>query len=429
MNTQLEKSPQIPKFAVFLAYAYLFIYYTRIQDNIAGLSAVPWVGILFAIFTLWGIVTVAKGEQKYFSQPIALVFWLGLLFAISGIGSVSPVSYKLSFKWVLQTFPQCVALVVVFSASMERLRSLHNFWCLIYLVLAIFTLKNAPWGAGDFTRDPNDACLALGMGVPYLYYALYQSELSKSRRYFYIVTIFLLLSGIIATSSRGGFLGLVAGCGAIWWMTRNRFKTMMYGLIGALILGGVVMSFIPAKYVSEIESISDSENSTRVQRLRLWEIGWEMFKENPIIGVGADSYKYTVHLYQHKTDWWTGHQTSLSGRSVHSVYFQVIPEIGLIGFGIYAYIMFILPLKLLKLVKRLDETIKEQLQIKLFAQSLIASMAVYVVAGAFISVAYYPHIPIWLVLYTLVIMASKKVELSDASGSTVAKRPNPQLRF
>jgi hypothetical protein len=50
-----------------------------------------------------------------------------------------------------------------------------------------------------------------------------------------------------------------------------------------------------------------------------------------------------------------------------------------------------------------------QRQIKLFCQSLIAAMAVYAIAGAFISVAYYPHIPIWLAMYTITLTNIKNV--------------------
>ena len=406
MNAIDKEQSTVPKYAVFLAYTYLFVYYTRLQDNVLGLDAIPWVGVLFLLVTIWGFLQLFMQKENYFAKPIALVFWLGVLFAITGIGAISVVSYSMSIKWILTTFPQCVALVVIFS-SVSALKKLHNFWIVIFLVMALFTLKNAPRGPGDFTNDPNDAALALGMGIPFVFYALYQTNLSIKRRFFYCAVLVIVLTGIIVTSSRGGFLGMVAGLLAIWWMSSNRLKTMMLGLVGMLIAGGLFLSFIPDSYKNEVQSISDTEDSTRVERLRTWEIGWEMFKANPILGIGAGNFANTSHLYQHKTSWWTGNEKSLSGRSAHSLYFQVIPELGLVGVFFYGYIMCVLPLRLLRIVKRFDVTDLKQFQIKLFCQALIASMAAYAVAGVFISVAYYPHIPIWLVMYTIAMYGIK----------------------
>lgn len=399
--------PTAPRYMIFLSYGYLFTYYTRIQDNIPGLNAVPWVGALFLIVTILGAFKIFSHEEKFFSQPVGLVFWLGVLFAITGIGAVSVVSYKLSMKWILQTFPQCVALVVVFS-SMPMLRKLHHFWCVIYLFIAIFTIKNAPKGPGDFTSDPNDACLALGMGIPFAYYALQQANLTRNKRLFYYLCLFLIFAGIVATNSRGGFLGMITGLLAIWWMSKSRVKTMLYAMVGLLLTGGILLSVVPQSYVKDIESINDTEDDTRVERLRTWEIAWIMFKNNPLLGVGAGNFSSTVGHYQHLTSWWTGAQKSLNGRVTHSSHFQVLSELGLVGSIIYGYIMFFVPLKLLKIYKRFDPNDTEQLQLKLFCQSLIASMGVFVIAGAFISVAYYPHVPIWLAMYTIFIIVTKK---------------------
>jgi len=400
---------QVPKYAVFMAFAFLFTYYTRLQDNIPGLNAVPWVGVLSLTFALWGITQILTVKGRFFSTPVALIFWLGVLFGISGIGAVSTVAYQLSLEWIFELFPQCVALVIIFSA-LKQIRALHNLWCLIYLVVALFTIKNAPSGPGDFLRDANDVSLGLGMGIPFVYYALFQPNFTTKRRLFYLAVLLLIFICIILASSRGGFLGVVAGLLAIWWMSRNRIKIMMFGIIGIFVAGSVLISVIPENYVDDMQSINDKSDNTRNERFRSWEIGWEMFKANPFLGVGAGNFPNTVHLYQHKTSWWTGNEKSLSGRVSHSLYFQILPELGLVGILIFGYIIFYLPLKLLKLCKRLDMTEPCQLQIKLLCQALIASMAVYAIAGAFISVAYYPHIPIWLFMYTVVVrVAADKV--------------------
>jgi O-antigen ligase len=150
-----------------------------------------------------------------------------------------------------------------------------------------------------------------------------------------------------------------------------------------------------------MESINDKEDGTRIERFHTWEIGWEMFKDKPIFGVGAGSFANTSHLYEAKTSWYTGHEKSLSGRAAHSLYFQVIPELGIIGICIFAYILFYLPLSLIGRARSLSYENKEERLKKIYLNILITSMAGYVIAGAFISVAYYPHMPMWLIMFSI----------------------------
>ena len=424
MNDLPDHKTNISKYPLVFSCFYLFIYYTRPQDNIPGLDALPWVGVFFLLFTIWGFWLLFTKEKNMFKKPVVLIFWLGVIFGISGIGAISPISFVMSFKWITQTFPQVVVLVVIFSSA-ARLKQLHNFWVFVYFIMAVFTLKNAPLGPGDFTRDPNDAALALGMGVPMVFYALGQRVLSIKRRLYYYAVLALIVLAIVATSSRGGFLGFIAGWMTIWWMSKNRTKIMMYTLAISILAGGALVSFLPDRYVEDMKSISDKKDSTRVERLRTWEIGIEMFKANPILGVGAGNFANNVHIYQPRTSWWTGHQRSLSGRASHSLYFQIIPDLGLIGVGVYFFIMCILPLRLLKISKKLDESDDLQKDIQLFCRALIASMAVYAVAGAFISVAYYPHIPIWLAMYTIIVTIIKDNYPAVLSNETNLKSSYP----
>lgn len=404
---------KVPKYILVLVYGYLFIYYTRIQDNIPGLAAVPWVGVWFLIVTLWGLSQLRK---EHFSSPIAVIFWLGVLFCLTGFGAISPASFKMAFKWIFQVFPQCVALYVVFSKR-DSVQNLLKLWVVIYFFMALFTIKNTPYGAGDFTRDPNDACLALAMGIPYVAYSSLLSGLNWKWKRFCHITLVLLFVGVVMTSSRGGFLGMLAGLGAMWWLSGKRLKIAMAALLGGIVIGSVVLSVLPEGYLADMESINDTEDETRLERIHTWEIGWEMFKDKPLLGVGAGNFSNTSHLYEAKTSWWTGFGRSLSGRAAHSLYFQVIPELGIFGIAVYVYFIFLLPLTLIGQARKLKYDNEDERLQKIFLNIILASMAAYCAAGAFISVAYYPHLPMWITMYAIYRKISKeKVTKQDMEG-------------
>ncbi len=409
---------EVPEYAVKLMYAYLFCYYTRIVDNVPGLNIVPWMGIMFLFVTIWGFT---RFKVQYLSTPIGLILVLGILFALTGIGAVSVISYKMAFHWVFEKLPQCMALYVVFCGR-DRLKSLLDLWCVIYFFMALFTIKNTPYGAGDFTRDPNDACMALAMGIPLVFYVSCLKSTGRKKRLCLYGVLGLLFVGIVMTGSRGGFLSLIGVLGVMWWLSRARLKIFLYSATLGLTIGGtVLLTVLPEGYFKEMESINNPEDGTRVERFRTWEIGWLMFLDKPLVGAGAGNFKHTSKAYQPLTTWWTGRQKSLAGRASHSLYFQVIPELGIVGIGLFLYIIFYLPFKLYlgrKQYAKDRETDEDAEILYMWSNWLIASMAAYAVAGAFISVAYYPHIPIWLTMYAIFLRhdSTYKEKTSNRTG-------------
>jgi hypothetical protein len=104
-------------------------------------------------------------------------------------------------------------------------------------------------------------------------------------------------------------------------------------------LGLVVVLFMiiaaPEEYWEEIKSTTSDETletGTGAQRMYTWEIGWEMFLGNPIMGVGQGNFPWTFEEYQGDR---TFQDRSLAGRAAHSLYFTLLPELGLVGFGLF----------------------------------------------------------------------------------------------
>lgn len=387
------------KVGTYLVYIYLFAYYVRPQEYVPGLSTIRVSGIIFLATTVWGFIHF---RPYLLRTPLLFVVFIGISLFLSGIGEANVLSYKLSLKYITEYFPQCIAVYLIFD-SKERILNLINLWCVIYFFMAIITIKNGGLGPGDFTWDPNDAALALSMGIPWCVYSIRFLDLSRKQLAFYWLTFSLLVIAVITTQSRGGFLGLAAVFLMLWWFSEKRFKVAVVSTLVVVLLSGLLLSILPEGYINEVESINDPEDETRVERFRTWEIAWIMYKDNPILGVGGGDFPNNAGKYQKMTSWWTGAQKSLHGRVTHSVYFQVLSELGTVGAILYLYILFILPLKLYRLTNCLRSNSKDDRLIRQISLTLIVSMGAFAVSGAFISVAYYPHIPIWLAMCSILI--------------------------
>ncbi len=407
------------KYGTWLAYAYLFFYYVRPQEYIPGMSALPLAGVIFLVFAIWGGIHF---RMFFLKSPIVLIVLLGCAYLLSAIDALNVNAYRITIKAFTEFFPHCLALYILFD-SKDRVTNLLKLWNVIYFFVALITIKNGGRGPGDFTLDENDAALALAIGFPICFYGYWYSGFGKKFRYFSAFTSLVILAGIVVSSSRGGFLGLIAAVLILWWFSPRKFKIALYAIIFSITMSGVVISLLPDGYIDEMQSINDTEDDTRVQRLQLWETAWEIYKDNIFVGVGVHNQRYHMFEYARKTSWYSAdpanqiYAEQYQGKVVHSVYFQVLSETGSFGAIIYLYIMFILPIGLLKFTKIRENETEEQKLIRFISQALIAGMGAHIVAGAFISVAYYPHLAIWVAMYAIVKRLYIMESISD-SGVT-----------
>ncbi len=114
----------------------------------------------------------------------------------------------------------------------------------------------------------------------------------------------------------------------------------------------------PASYWDEVRSISNentesNQYGTGAQRIYSWKLGWHMFLKNPVMGVGQGNYPWNVGETEDELgiNWNT---RSLSGRAAHSLYFTLLPELGLIGTGLFI-LMLVYSIKDLQYIKRVSK--------------------------------------------------------------------------
>jgi O-antigen ligase len=134
------------------------------------------------------------------------------------------------------------------------------------------------------------------------------------------------IAALVVTLTRGAWLALIGGLFAIPLVLRRRvlFVVMAGAIVvaGALALQNDAIRERARSIGSSLRSPSDSNVSTR---LVLWDISWQVFKENPVFGVGIGD--YSIEAERH-----------LAGRQVvttvdsHNVYLQLLATRGLVGF-------------------------------------------------------------------------------------------------
>ena len=267
---------------------------------------------------------------------------LSAFFLMLMVLSISYAIHVSSFWWTfyLGLAMMCIMLPTISVLSdVSRLKIFFKFWIFIHAWLAIIVISNGGRGSGSFSLDENEAAVVLAMSLPFLFFYSQLDGLKLSHKLLLMVMAVVTLVAIVITGSRGGFIGLVVCLLMIWWYSAARFKLMVYGVLLVVVAGGMLLAILPENYVNEITSLGDSaEDGTGHHRLYSWSVAWEMFKGNPVLGVGVGGFPWQVTEYAHLSSMYDPDFRSFQGRQAHSILFTLLPELGVVGTILYVMI-------------------------------------------------------------------------------------------
>ncbi len=151
-----------------------------------------------------------------------------------------------------------------------------------------------------------------------------------------------LAAGIAASLSRGAWLGTLAALGAVWLLESRRNRLRAFGLAYGGVTAGLVilvLGIIPeavlsrvtdlfvygTRIVRELRAGANPDNWAILERVSQWYAGWQMYANNPVLGVGIGNYPKAYADYA-LPGWPTG-----VGHA-HNYYLNLAAEGGLLTF-------------------------------------------------------------------------------------------------
>jgi len=152
------------------------------------------------------------------------------------------------------------------------------------------------------------------------------------------VGICVFFVSFLKANSRGASLGLAAGLLVFFLFQKRKAVT---ALILVVVASGLLM-FAPDAYFDRLKTIgSYQQDASATHRLELWEIGLNLVKSHPILGVGPDNFmEYAFN-------------------TPHDAYIQAAAEMGIPAMLVYCLIVltgFISAIQALSLVKNLPDS-------------------------------------------------------------------------
>lgn len=377
--------------SVFLDYVRPGSYLPFIET--ARLNSVVPLTVFLA--TLYHTSDVSNREFFRHSNSRWLQYLLLLLVIAVLTAEVTEYSFKV-FKTVLG-FVFWYYMIVKLVTSERRMQALFGMLVFSHVLLLILNPQvvlnpavRSYIQGNTFLGDGNDYSLSVTIVLPMCLYLILRSQ-SMWLRVLWGGALIGLILGIVGTQSRGASIALACVFLYLWWEGRRK----IVGLALLAVVGSGIVSYAPDVYFERINTIANYEHEgSAMGRIMAWKTALRMAHEHPWLGVGSGHFAVKLGTEFRPPEFGL---ENLPWLTAHSMYFLLIGELGIPGITFLLAILIGNYLRNRRLMREARE--KHSELSKLFLM-LNASLVAFAVGGAFLSVAYYPHLYVLAGLWT-----------------------------
>lgn len=343
--------------------------------------------MIIAVVTL--LAWLLSKERKV--PPNGFILWaIGIFIAWTTIDTFFAYDPHWSWGYWDRTW-KTFALGVLLAATVNnRVRVQAVLWVAVISLFyygvkgGIFTIvtggHNHVLGpSGSMISDNNQLAVAMLMTLPLAHYLRNQSA-DKRVRMMLLGGMILTALAVVGTYSRGALVGLAA----LGFLGLLRMKHRITYMAVAAVLIAFTVHFMPAQYFERMDTMNSVESvqsdGSVHGRIVAWKVAYYSARDRFPFGAGFYG-PQLAPVFHH-------YFPNEKNHAAHSIYFQVLGEHGFIGLGIYLLLLIAAFFKLSQIIR----AARKQLDKRWIAElgvGLQASLIVFCVSGAALSLAYY----------------------------------------
>lgn len=388
-----ELIPALAPLRVELVYGIiLFIVFARHRATVLARALIANRVLLSSVLLLAAAclsIPFAIWRGGAFDALIYLTKLIALLFLLSGL-----IETNSQMRKVLWLF---VGLLVYFAGA-GLLTYMHGEYYALNYTLGNL---NRAEGINSLVGGPNELAGLLLSLLPFVI-TLFRCSRNLFLKLLLIASGALALATMVLTGSRSAMIGLAFL--SLYAVFTSRYRAVNF--IACVALSCVIWVSIPSEYQQRLLTVKtyaeggNLDDSNRY-RLEVWRIGWKMFSDHPIVGVGAG---------QFSTAFGTSYSQKAHGgwMSPHNLLLQVGCELGLVGLAAFGYF-------LSQIIKSIRSTlrVKNKPEVKLNYQVALACGGMFLAVSVISTVGHSFYRPYWYVLAGLAVanrsLATRKV--------------------
>lgn len=408
-------------FAFWMACAYLFFEYVRPQAIWSILELYPYWARTFLILGFLGWLMDPKKQFVWNWMTTGIFVFLGVIIAASFTAywpAISREYWMDYFNWVVVFFvltqttttrERFIILLLIFMIASFKLSFYGaRTWTMMGFGFSDWGLR----GPRGFFENPGELAIQMLVFAPLaLFFIIGIRDHIRKRWQLWLLYLVPLTAAmtVMGTNTRGGQLALAVQIVLLILMTKHRFKA----LIGVAILAVAAWHLLPEEQKERFEA--SGEDPTSMQRLLYWEHGWQMMKDHPFLGVGYFNFPpYFTRFHAEDLILPQLERAELP----HNIFIQVGTDTGFIGLSIFIGMIagcYLAMLRAGAAARGRGDPFVENI-----TKGMNLALIGYVIAGQFVTVAYYPYLWIHLVFATAILTFVRN-ELSAA-----ARQQRPQ---
>jgi hypothetical protein len=402
LATAIDKKAERDRGRGTLAYGALlvftFLYYTRPEDLVPGLSFIPLEKIIGGIALVALIVTLASGGIK---RKFPLEFKLLLLLFAHLTLAIPFAFWRMgAFVTVFEKFSKAIVVAFLVTLLVDNFTQLRRLlWvqaaAMMVTTIASIAIHHTAQGRligalGGIFENPNDLAINISINWP-LCLAFLLAARGMGKKAIWGMGILAMLVGVILTYSRSGMLAMAVGVAVCLWefgVKGKRFHFIAAAVLLSIVVAGVVVA--TPRYMTRVASIfqgntegSGDRGSLEARRELLIDSVEEAI-HHPIFGIGAGNFG----------------AATLTWRVTHNTYTEFAAEGGFPALLLFLAILYLSGRNLRR--TRLLPAYRENPELRLFTQALRASLIAFAVGAAFASFEYHLF-PYFMMAYTSVL--------------------------
>lgn len=384
----------------------------------------PWVMIV-AIVTLTGLVAQPRQREALRLKPVIILMTLFLIW--TAVSTSQAVLFDRAFDRFTELFKMMVMAYVTVMLVTDR----QKLQWVIWVIVGSFGLWGAKGGLftlltggsyhvmgpqASFFRDNNAFAMVMCMVIPLMRYVQIYTDSRWVRNGLWVM-MGLTSVAVIGTYSRGGFLALCIVGFMLILKSRKRIGLL---IVVPFLVFSIAM-LMPAQYTSRIDSIKHYHQDTSAQgRINSWKFATNVALAHPLVGGGFE-------VWSSASMWNTYGPPGAAHRAIHSIFFEVLGELGFVGLALFVLILVVGYLGLAR-VKKQARAGPGLAWIGDLASMLQVSLIAFVAAGALLPMPYidifYQMIALVAVIQTLTARFVAEYGRSSDAKSTPGSRPH-----
>ena len=402
-------------FAFWMLCGYLVVEYVRPQSIMPSLDFLPW-GKVALLLAMVGLLLEKKA--RFVSDPANLLMTMFLLtlVASSTLAVYPDISWDHWFNffgWYVIYF-----LVVNILTNERRFVIFLVLFLLASFKLSFFGARTwafrgfsfTNWGimgpSGPFQNSGELSVQMLMFGPVAYQYALYlRPHVSRA---VFLALLFVPVTAamtVIGASSRGAQLALAYQS----YRVMLKGKLTLRSLFAAGAVVALVIALFPQEQIDRFRSAGD--DTTSMQRILYWKRGAEMIAENPVLGVGYFNFP------QYFADHYPGDILVGVAQLPHNILIQIGTDAGFIGLTLFAALV-IRSFQCCRQIQKASSRASEAMFATSIAKGLSVSLWGFLIAGQFVTIAYYPFFWINLALSVALLNIVRRQQKPISSATT-----------